>query len=558
MDYHEKALESVKAKLENRKKDVSEAKQKLSTIKRWKPSPDREQALLATDSLINYVQTGNRDAMFRRSATTKRLSELFPEMAAAQKFSASSREYLSVNAFQDQYNRLEEKDVASLPLRSKVLIIPAKAIYLCVSKFDVTLREAPLRAMRAMHMILTRMVLFRCMLCNERFPTFHPAYQPPAHLEMDVLKRGRDGVPHCSVEVASWRELPPFREEAEDVQPDAASRGSYAKGYQGLCRCCHVDIKKQEAKGLVAKPRRSYLNNMDPWWNFPKMVWDSYYSKATVTEACLVSMDFMQVNFCHASSFLHVFRKNTISFPQDIGSFFARMGAMKQFRVGDRVNSVRGPGEDAGNPERPPRLWTDASANEQKCHMIFPARVKSVGVGGSSLVLVYTADGQDLGEGLETEANVKARIQMPWHPRHLRENLVLLLRRNVGFGKTLEGLEVRWGLVAQIIRFLSSYPEAGRGPWREGGEWQEPMHKYYDPQLFHFMDEEEILAQYAPKKFQGEFIDNERAMFLEEQGEGVERLETCGTRGRVAREWFQGVCGKGGGRRRRCVYNRCY
>ena len=143
LDYHEQAMVNVKAKLENRKKDVSEAKQKLSTIKRWKPSADREQALLATDSLINYVQTWNRDAMFRRSATTKRLSELFPGMAAALKFPASSRGYFSVDAFQDQYNRLEEKDVASLPLRSKVFIIPAKAIYLCVSKFDVTLREAP-------------------------------------------------------------------------------------------------------------------------------------------------------------------------------------------------------------------------------------------------------------------------------------------------------------------------------------------------------------------------------------------------------------------------------
>ena len=31
------------------------------------------------------------------------------------------------------------------------------------------------------------------------------------------------------------------------------------------------------------------------------------------------------------------------------------------------------------------------------------------------------------------------RVQMPWHPKYLKENLVICLRRNIGHGKVLEG-----------------------------------------------------------------------------------------------------------------------
>ena len=35
-----------------------------------------------------------------------------------------------------------------------------------VAKFDVVLRQAPLRAVHVMHTILTRMVMFHCVICN--------------------------------------------------------------------------------------------------------------------------------------------------------------------------------------------------------------------------------------------------------------------------------------------------------------------------------------------------------------------------------------------------------
>ena len=58
-------------------------------------------------------------------------------------------------------------------------IVQLKALPRRVAKYEVALRESSLRAVQAMHTILWRMVRFDCNDCNERFPTFHPAYVPP-------------------------------------------------------------------------------------------------------------------------------------------------------------------------------------------------------------------------------------------------------------------------------------------------------------------------------------------------------------------------------------------
>ena len=172
---------------------------------------------------------------------------------------------------------------------------------------------------------------------------------------------------------------------------------------------------------------------------------------------------------------MHVFRKNTISFPQDTVIFFARMGAMKQFRVDDRINSTRGPADDALNPDRPVKLWSDASPQDQERfskdelgRMIFAGTVRKIFANGDMRV-DYDDGTVQIGSGVERQENVSARVQMPWQPMQVQEHLVILMRRNVGYGQVLEGLEVRWALVAKIIRALASYPVVGAGPWREGG-----------------------------------------------------------------------------------------
>ena len=58
---------------------------------------------------------------------------------------------------------------------------------------------------------------------------------------------------------------------------------------------------------------------MDPCFRFP---WDDLkdlFASATLVEAMLLALEHMQVNFVTISSGLTKFRRNTLSFPQDIG-----------------------------------------------------------------------------------------------------------------------------------------------------------------------------------------------------------------------------------------------
>ena len=89
------------------------------------------------------------------------------------------------------------------PLHSELLVIPVKHVPLRVPKFDVRLKGSALRAVHAQQTMLTRMVMFHCTWCTERFPAFHPAYEPPDWLPMELLKRGASGVAACNIEVAT-------------------------------------------------------------------------------------------------------------------------------------------------------------------------------------------------------------------------------------------------------------------------------------------------------------------------------------------------------------------
>ena len=94
------------------------------------------------------------------------------------------------------------------------MLLPFKALPLRVAKFDVTLRERPLLAVRAKHTMLTRMVLFTCNTCKNRFPAFHPAFEPPPEVKLDLLRPGVDGVAPCNIAVAEWDELPSTPDES--------------------------------------------------------------------------------------------------------------------------------------------------------------------------------------------------------------------------------------------------------------------------------------------------------------------------------------------------------
>ena len=57
--------------------------------------------------------------------------------------------------------------------------------------------------------------------------------------------------------------------------------------------------------------------------------------------------------------------------------------------------------------------------------------------------------------------------------------------------------------VARLLQALCAFPRNGYGPWRLGGSEEEPMHKYYDPKLFHVMTQDEMKVVYAPKVVDG-------------------------------------------------------
>ena len=80
---------------------------------------------------------------------------------------------------------------------------------------------------------------------------------------------------------------------------------------------------------------------------------------------------------------------------------------------------------------------------------------------------------------------------MPWHPKFLKGVYSLMLRRNLGRGRVLGGLELPWGLVPDILHALCAL-----GRWRLDGSVG-PMHKWYGPHAFDVMSHEGIMTQRA-------------------------------------------------------------
>ena len=120
------------------------------------------------------------------------------------------RESLARPKVAPKMRREQEEELAAVEKRcalyAKCLVIPVNRLPLRGARYDVSLRDALLRAVHAMHAILSRMVMFQCSWCRERFPTFHPAFCPPPSLDMCMLKRQVGGVPLFNMEVAQWTE----------------------------------------------------------------------------------------------------------------------------------------------------------------------------------------------------------------------------------------------------------------------------------------------------------------------------------------------------------------
>ena len=171
----------------------------------------------------------------------------------------------------------------------------------------------------------------------------------------------------------------------------------------------------------------------------PAILLKSLFDNATLVESMLVALEHMQVSFVTLawSTGLRKFRRNTISFPQDIAAFARRHGMMRRYQVGSRVNSARGPYGDAKDPARPARRAADIAAEDRELFavdasgcMVYPATVREVHPDGR-LLLDYDLGGS----GYELWQNVRPRQVYPHSPRNVP--LHLMLRRNVGRGRHL-------------------------------------------------------------------------------------------------------------------------
>ena len=222
-----------------------------------------------------------------------------------------------------------------------------------------------------------------------------------------------------------------------------------AKVYRGRCLGCDLDIKLEMKKHgcedeADVTPMRGWQNRMDPCWRFPHQELADLFAQASLTEAMFVALEHMQIDMVTVrTTRLQKFRKNIISFPQDLRSFVKQQGVLAHFKVDDRVNSVRGEGRDL---DRPPKLARDATPEERarfatdaQGRLVYPATVRRV-EGLGVLMLEYD---HLLGELCpERFEHVTARVQMPWQPRQLHGKLIIMLTRNVRHGEPIEGLEL--------------------------------------------------------------------------------------------------------------------
>ena len=111
-------------------------------------------------------------------------------------------------------------------------IVPDSSSPLRTAKIHATLRKAPLEAMLQVQDIMCHLILFECRECRVRFPAFHPDFEPPPHIQLQVLRQ-------CPNAVAEWNERPSL----------APSR--LAPRHGGLCCTCADDLRKKTKTSLM-------------------------------------------------------------------------------------------------------------------------------------------------------------------------------------------------------------------------------------------------------------------------------------------------------------------
>ena len=330
-------------------------------------------------------------------------------------------------------------------------IYPESFIPLHSGKSSLPLHEHLLRRVHEVHKILGNLVLFKCTLCKERFPAFHPCHEPTPAPRM---------LASCRNAVATWQEKP------------VPSRQLLASVYKGTCKRCADDLAgvadNEQLRGVAVFGQ---ANMMDLLHGYPDVdAFDPlltvdhvrllnllryYTDHATVVEEMLVALLHMQIDVCHFRQGrkkryegLARFRKNIIAFPQELQEVKQMFHFLTNLNIGDLVN-VALPDKDRGE-------------------VIFAARIED-----------FTDDGFQIRIASEPEprqvsfVQVRQRIRLPWRPVDLRNNLIILRRRNGDKDEYVEDLRVRRHFVQGILEILTKL-----GDWRPD-RGCEPLHMFY-------------------------------------------------------------------------------
>ena len=339
--------------------------------------------------------------------------------------------------------------IASGYLPTVCFVVPDISSPIRTAKIHAALRKPPLEAILQVQDIMVRLVLFQCRECRIRFPAFHPDFEPPAHLQLQIQRQ-------CPTAVAEWDERP-------SQEPNAL-----ATRHTGLCRTCADDLGRKATDELLhGVSLFGARNTQDPLAGFPSMDVDSLtqleyqhlFRQATVLEAMLVALNHMQVSVCEFTgrqdrrTGITRFRKNIISFPQHVSELQQHLSFVAGVMEHDIVNV----------------FWDSAAAGMTVEHPRL-RRARVLEKRPDAFVVRFTADEPAV---TVRPHSLRSRFKLPWRPSDLRHSFIVLRRRRGLTDQYVEDLRVRRNFVVALLQCLSR-----PGLWR-AHRGVEPMHMYY-------------------------------------------------------------------------------
>ena len=167
------------------------------------------------------------------------------------------------------------------------------------------------------------------------------------------------------------------------------------------------------------------------------------FNQATVVEEMLVALHHMQVSVCTVGrgsrkhGGMTNFRKNIISFPQELNELKQLVALISSLEVGDIVNV---------------RLASESADAE----VVHRAKVHAV---KAKSFQVEVASGELHEVGVH---QIAERLKLPWKPINLRDYLIILRRRNASRDDYVEDLRVRRDYIRKLLRLLTKL-----GDWRD-------------------------------------------------------------------------------------------